>query len=525
MIHIKTHIRQTLKYKYNLKKQYIITEEDYIYIDSLFLEGNLTDELIKQKFPELKKRQIKTIKNAYYKELLLYLDKIKITKDNIDLCYLSKIIEFNHNYIKFYSKQKEIDNISLFINSLTLEEKNILTNDTEALGILKELLPLINIIESFDTKTMKNIILNFSKIKEYLIREKNISNDINTNVILNHLATVIELSNIYTAIKNPYFISVLGEQYIRKIISDSMTSRELEDYICTYIRMLDNYKSYIPPIKGQFENYIYESGNNKKERLLIGKNVSYSCLGPKGAGEAAYYECLCEPTADVLIIKDKDMGFLIGRSIIFRRGNAIIIAPFYEETGINDELYCKEFLTEITNQIIEKSQKNNDCIDYIFIGRHYLLEKDFPTYINYDLIATIPHSDIEDCVHILYSKGKNIQINQDYKEVASYLKERKKIQFITEDYLKDIKRIESLNVLSTCEIEFINPNSDFYEIDTKQYEGIYLGQDWYIAIQDGEIKDKCLCKVSDPRQEIEINETIKIIKEQQKKKIYINKKD
>jgi len=162
-------IHKSLANKTCIRKSYNFTEKDYSYLDNLFLNQQLTEFKIMNRFPFFNKRQIKAIKNAYYKKLLPYLENIQTKIQDIDITYLSKVLNFNYKHLIFYSQETEEKNINLFLKSLDSKEQTNLIKEQETLKILKELLPLVNIYDGFDIMTFKNLVLQFSKIKEYLI--------------------------------------------------------------------------------------------------------------------------------------------------------------------------------------------------------------------------------------------------------------------------------------------------------------------------------------------------------------------
>jgi len=88
-------IHKSLANKTCIRKSYNFTEKDYSYLDNLFLNQQLTEFKIMNRFPFFNKRQIKAIKNAYYKKLLPYPQKTQTKIQYIDITYLSKVLNFN----------------------------------------------------------------------------------------------------------------------------------------------------------------------------------------------------------------------------------------------------------------------------------------------------------------------------------------------------------------------------------------------------------------------------------------------
>lgn len=508
----KAHI--SLSNKRSLKKIYSFSEEDYTFLDYHFLKGDLSKEILEKRFSLFGKKQLKMIINAYYRILLPYLENIPLNGEDIPRINIS----LNYRQLKVYSKEKLEQNLKDLETSLSSIKQEIILQESDFKELVK-LLPLVNVSKIFKLDTFLKIILNFSKIKEYLQVRGDMVGEINLNQILNQLPKVIELADTYSQ-SNRKTCAILGENIISKIINDNATSCKPDDYLTIYLKMLNQPYSKIPPISGEFEKYIYESGNYNINRLLIGKNSYRSCLGPDEAGEKAYKMALTSVDADVLIIKRKDNGKFVGRTLLFRQGNFVILAPIMGSSGIHKMLYDEKFLMKIGNQMIEKAVLQQDHLDYVFLTKYSApKELDFYDVVDTKLSKGLPHCDIEPLAWLIASKidfsnpnkenwsNQDIRLNLKNQKNNLYHKERLPMNRKESGYLKDIQRIKALTIDDSH-------NDEGLIFQNERYDEVYFGQDWYIAIRDKKIIETCIYKVKDLRQNIEINMTVDSLVEQ-----------
>lgn len=500
----KAHI--SLSNKRALKKRYSFKNEDYDFLDHHFLKGNLSKDVLQKRFPFFDKRQLKMIINVYYRMLLPYLENISLDREDIPRVNVS----LNYKQLKIYNKEQLEQNLKELVSSLSFSQQEKALQEPTFKELIK-LLPLVDVSPIFKLDTFLKIILNFSKIKEYLLLKE----ELNINQILNQLPKVIELAEAYSQ-SNIKTCAILGEDIIRKIINDDSTSCKPDDYLEIYLKMLNQPYSKIPPIHGEFKQYIYESGNYHIDRLLIGKNSYRSCMGPEGAGSKAYKMALTSTDADVLIIKNKDNNEFVGRTLLFRQGNFVILAPIMGSKQINKMLYAEKFLMQIGNQIIEKALLQQDHLDYVFLTSFALPRGlDFFYLTNAKIGRGLPHSDIDPMGYLIAAKKglenfdkkdwskKKIHLSLRNQKNNLYYKERIPINRKDSDYIKDIQRIEALQIGDSLH----NPKN-------VNYDEVYIGQDWYIAIKDKKIIETCVYKVDDPRQNTEINMIIENLIEQ-----------
>lgn len=154
-----------------------------------------------------------------------------------------------------------------FINSLNYFEIDTLISQYEYTKIFFPLLPLVDLLPDFGMSVFKNIVLHYPKINEFLIDKQDFPKNPSLDTILRKLPTVIKLSNVYSH-ADFYTYSILKEETIDKILNT--IDPQLEPYIKVYMGMLSRSYNTIPPLAGEYDDYVYESGTADRERLLIG---------------------------------------------------------------------------------------------------------------------------------------------------------------------------------------------------------------------------------------------------------------
>lgn len=321
------------------KKRRVPTDKEFISLDTLFLSGQLDKEILKT-YTDYDLKTIKIIVNHYYRALLPELNKITISSDKIT----RENISYHYNHLLIInSKQyrENLEKIQGLIDEGELDKEVLESKENKE--ILK-LLPLVNILEEFNTNTFLSILKN-SKMVMAKIKEDDIYFDGSMNKILQHFYQIISLSLIYDKVDELTTAS-LGLDITQKILNGNgnpLVSKNVFDYIKIYQQMLLKREGEIPPICGHYQDYTYENGKSADSmRLLIGLNSINSCLGPKAPGGNAFYKCLTEPDADVLLIKSED-GELVARSLMFRKGNFVIMTPFQGQKAFKDNFIILNF--------------------------------------------------------------------------------------------------------------------------------------------------------------------------------------
>lgn len=492
------------------KNNIVITKNQFKILDKLFLTGNLDKNHLAESFPFITSNISKKIIHKYSKILLQYVNKVP--NEDVKIDYSD--IDFNYNNIKIFDKQRYNKNIKIFINSLDEDEIMYIIENYKSLEELFKLLNFIDIDVNFDIDVFKSIIFNIDNIKKSISKRKPITN-INLEIILDNFKDVINLANIYSSC-DKYTIATLKEENINIIISTiSQTSNNPLSYINIYNNMLKNTDILIPPIEGYYKEFYYESGNNYSlDKLLIGKRIKGSCIGPDGAGSDAYFEVLTKNSADVLIIREKETKKFVARTLMFRRGNFVVMAPIVTIDEFDrSKLFNEEFLKHISNQLLEESLKAEDNLDYVFMSYE---DQDkglnLITHISDDFWKEVPHCDTTNMAYLLASKH-NIIINPKTFKIPKAIYKNKRMKILIKDSEKqDILRIKSMQLFMEEDIySRINIGKEFERIENTNYIKTYVGQDFYIAINEFYEIESCILETNDERKYEEINIILKEI--------------
>lgn len=486
------------------KNNLVIEKKQFKILDRLFLTGNLDKDHLKTLFPSLAPNISKKIIHKYSKILLQYINKVP----NADIKIDCSDIDFNYNNIKIFDKQRYNKNIKIFINSLDKDEIMYIIENYKHLKELFKLLNFIDIDINFNINVFKSIIFNIDKIKNNISKRRLITN-INLETIIDNFKDVIKLANIYSNC-DKYTVQALKEENIDIIISTiSQTSSNPLSYINMYNKMLKNTNVLIPPIEGYYKDFYYESGNNYSlDKLLIGKKIRGSCIGPDGMGNDAYIEALTKNSADVLIIREKETKKFIARTLMFRRGNFVVMAPIVTIDEFDkSKLFNEDFLKHISNQILEEASKEEDNLDYIFMSYD---DKDkslnLTTYISDDFWREVPHCDTTNMAYLLANKH-NIIIKPKVSKIPKANYKNKRMQVLIRDgEREELLRIKSLQFFMEEDLyNRINIRKEYEHIENTNYIKTYIGQDFYIAINELNEIEFCILETNDKRTYEEIN--------------------
>ena len=478
-----------------------IDDKDFRLLDNLFLNGILSFDKIRDIFTQYKSSDLKIILNKYSKLLLPYIDNIKVMDEELDF----DTVDFNYNHLKITNKNAYYRNLKRLVKSMTGDEINYILNNISNLEEIFKLIPLASVMPEFQVLDLKAILLNYDKITNNLIEHNKIPSNFKFNHILNNLYEVIKLSRAYSS-TDKYVRAVLDEGMISKILTEKQTSRIPRDYVDVYIKMISNYETTIPPIEGEINGYRFESGNNYDlDRLMIGKNCVGSCLGPRGVGKNAYNMALTSKNSDVIIFTKEDK--FVGRIVLFRKGNYIVMAPIQGPKGLNKALYSSEVLDYIGNKICDVAKNNNDNLDYIFLTYDSIkLLKNHRIVESKLFKEGFPHCDLEEQAYLITSNKDDDILSIDDNLSTTYKKKRKETICKKDNYKEDILRIRALQIfMSSIELSS-KLKTNFSNIN--DYERVYIGQDFYIGINKDKTIDKVILNTNDIRQKEEIERII-----------------
>lgn len=473
-------------------------------INNLFIEGKLTEKHLEKVLPTASKQAITTILDKYTQIKRQFLDRVTIDDEEL----LSLDLPYNYNNYKMATQAQLNQNIiSLLENMTETEALDIIESEPLQSGI-KFLLSLFSYFEELDTKKMIALLGNYPRILKKMYKEKLIPIEIMTEA-MPQFASFLSILDAYTSVDD-ITIAAIGDDIVGLLSSsDKMTSRNPIDYLKTYEGMLQREYAYIPPVEGEYGKYYYESANDSdRERLLIGKYCDYSCIGPEGAGEIDYYSALNGHMADVIMIKEKETDSFKARSLCFRRGNYVVLAPIHTDRGLAKDLYKPEFLSAIATQMLTKAQESKDSLEYIFISPDMrLLDEFYPIIESKYLEEPFPHADLDIQAYLIGTRKNIEEVNIDptVPMPVAYYTKREKVKDKEDISTSELTRIKALDILLTEDEEEKENKSRFFEpVSKRKYDEIYKGQDWYIAVSNGQIVEEVVLPTNHRKQKQEI---------------------
>ena len=491
-----------------------IREEQFFDLDCLFLDGQLNYENVCQLnfTADYSSPIIKKIIGKYYKVLLPYIDYISddlFEIDPFEIC-------FRYNYFNVFDLESFQTNFNSFLSTLNDNELKYLLENYSRLQELFALLPFLHLLKEFDISIFKSIIFNFDTISDILIRRGRIKENYTFEQLFNHLKEVIILAKTYL-LSNSYIQSILTYPFIDTVVTQNLlVDSNLLHYVNIYIEMLKQPNTYLPPIEGYYQNYVFESGNNYDlEKLLLGKYVYGSCIDFNREGEETYKMVLLHKNCDVLMIKDKDTLDFYARILLFRKGNSIFMAPIMGSDGIgNNNLWSESFLNLIHDLFIEKAESLGDVIENVLITYDFMDKKlDYPSVTLKGVSQVLPHSDFTDQFYLITTCISDSTLDfSDKRITVCYEKKRKKVCKYEKNFIDHMLKIKALEMF--MESDFVKSEKIQFEYETissTHYAFSYIGQDFYVAIrEDGQI-ETCLLNTHDKRQDSEFFSVIDLL--------------
>ena len=124
-----------------------------------------------------------------------------------------------------------------------------------------------------------------------------------------------------------------------------------------------------------------------------------------------------------------------------------------------------------------------------------------------------PHADLDESAYLINSTKdpEQVEIDSTITMPVMYKTKREKVKGKDEVDNESLTRIKALDVILTENQEDKEEKERNFELVNKDnYDDIYMGQDWYVAINDGQIVD---CIILPTGQEEQTRE-ISILKEQ-----------
>lgn len=485
------------EYKLKIIADHFITcgkiDKDYV-SDILDISDDGVSNFIVQKFEQIKVK---------------YLKKINLTGRELTILESERGSLHQTNYI-IGDDDRRRKNLSEILVGLDNETLNKILGNKEYFNEISFLLPFVGLVEELDTDTFINMLINYEKIRDKLMKVLDIPEDADfTNIILNNLDDVIFLANGYGS-ADDITLSALGKDAVSEIGEHSVSK-----YLDFYIQVLERKNGSIPPVSLQTDDYYLESGMySDPGRLLIGKIPDKdSCIDLNGAGDETYREVLLEASGDVILVKDMH-GNPVSRILLFRRGNVVRMVT--SASYFSRNLFTANLFKYLADQIIEQAISNGDNIEYVFVScfanvfgprsrDYYLLETD-------DFMYKFPHIDFQCSGYLLssrkcvqgYEEGK-LDLDFDSDPLVSYPKRRKEISYHPME--SEITRLRALKIsMETDPVTRENLSRNFEPFYFKEYIEVACGEDWYIAVKKDGTVEKLVLPIDDPRIFQEMNE-------------------
>ena len=487
-------------------------------------------KLISKKINYIKDRYIKILEKDYIGRVTSR--DLENIKGDFDLNINNFVIGDNYRCQKIISEFKE--KINEQTAAKILENKNIKD--------VLFLLPFVGLLKDFDVNTFIKILINIDKIEE----EMNITgNNSNTSIeLLNNLDSVINIANGLSKFHDCYR-TILGERFMKKFMG---RERVISFQIEYYVEMINAPRRIIPPTLYKKYNTTYKSGDNFDPlRMLIGDIELNSCYS---LGSPMSDFVLKGKDGDVILIKEKDE--VKTRAFVFRRGNVVQIVSYARRISP----YEVSIYEEIAKQIIEKAKEKNDNIDYVFLNETSV-NQEYEEYNNlaqkYMLIEDdsfvneFSHADTGRTAYLLCSKNNikdedSIKKGMDFsaKPMATYEGARNKvIMAVANNNTPKLSELNNYEVVSIEEVKeeilklrilekvmlmadkLVDHNdydryneelSKTYRIVRDEFEKVFLGLDWYIAVRkDGSIEELKLPRTDTQAMEKEMAEARKVL--------------
>ncbi|MCI8568621.1 MAG: hypothetical protein HFJ11_01410 [Bacilli bacterium] len=468
-------------------------------MNELFLNGSLDLEDVRR-ITNLSVELANIIYDKYVQFKIPYLENIPIDEERLPDLKLG----YNYNNYKIACNKFYLENLaSLFINIKEKDVEKILSS-LDINPNLSLLVFFIDYFKDFKAEHVLAILKNYYRVVKKLKLDPNKDFGISFDKLLS-------LCEAYNN-ADDFTLLILGEDKVKKIVQiGGFTSRDPVRYIDVYKKMLKRDKVAIPPISGEYEDLYYETAKDSDmERLLIGKNCFCSCIGIDGGGDAAYYKSLTEQDGDVILFKSKATNEFVARSLCFRKGNYLVFAPIHGEQGLEERLYDFSLWNEIGSKILSLSKEKDDNLSYIFLKcLEGMLSEDFPIVQSDDLHIYFPHADLKDGDCYLVGKNNDsdeINLKPNLSTNTFYNTKREEIKTKDEINNEDFNRIRILKLLMNDDSyirEELLKNFTYDNIDN--YDYVFLGQDFCIALKDGEISSNIILPTNCEMQLEELN--------------------
>ena len=336
--------------------------------------------------------------------------------------------------------------------------------------------------------------------------------------------------------------AILGQNIIIKLCKNlQYTEGDVENIVKgakeLISQMVKKDKSTVPYISGENHGYHYSMYDSQDETILLSGINTDACFKICGNDNDFLLYSMLDKNGFVIKITDY-FGNFLGRASGFRNGNCVYInqlRTIYDFGGFG---YVGQYKSEKTAiietfkkaccDIVNSSQNNmneKDKIDFVFVTKSYALSncnvnisdevtkyigscpmerdsKDWKNFVyntkylqeindlndffsidygNYPLICIASSKKIidKDDIKVEDIKPKNVK--------AVYERPRNKVRAITnlnQEVLKKINKIKAIDIYFK--------KSEFKQVKLPSQTIIFMGDNWYIAFNNGIIIDECL---------------------------------
>lgn len=457
------------------------------------------------------------IGNKYNRIKMQFLSRIELDSDfTLD----TSLISFHYNNFVMADKNHFCEVMATCLVGLNRDIYQKIVENEALLPDIKQILPFVSLFSEFNQSTLWQILTNHKKVKEKL--EKNMHSSTSLSLLLYNFQDFIYLSQGYASCSN------LVKSIFKPETLHVLKEYNGKSYLRFYLSMFLRYEGSIPPLSGTFGNISYISGNySDEERLLIGKNIKYSCIDLfNSAGKSTFLECLTEPTGDVILFYDAKTKEFLGRMLLFRRGNIVQMAKVYTTKGTLMHLPIAFYQT-VAQKIIKEAEKVNDNIDYVFMTAIDALENSiFPKFCTSKFEYRFPHAEFSFQAYLVGAKTydlteENLNEKLDFHASASslYLKKRYPVRNDASDF--ELTRIRALRVATLQDDALKHLWTEKFEpFYRKEYEMVLSGENWYIARKWDGTLESVFIPLKDVRAKEEFEEAKKIFS---KEKTYSKK--
>lgn len=317
------------------------------------------------------------------------------------------------------------------------------------------------------------------------------------------LTSILDLVVIYSSVSSVYNILLGKEDYNLIATNPTPNAAQLDKSerlkkIPDKIRELYERKYItVPPIEKEFDI------NDKSLRVTIGNvrdtiNLTYgertgACMRIGGAGESLFNFCLKNENGFHVMITDPKTNLLVSRVSGFRNGNTIFLNQLrYSLNREYTEKELIELIRKVSKYIIEITKDSQYPIENVIISSGYAMKSEESKMItlNKDIKEGFDYfySDVSSDNAILLATAKEdgtiseLKFNKD--NVPRYSVLRQKVKIVTEP--SEITRLKTrMHIISGLidgkTIIDIMPN---IEIPTILHSYLYVGEDWYIELDD-----------------------------------------